>query len=110
MYTYVMRDEIPQGFKSNDRFPELPAITSYLNQFQLHKFSSVSQFEEKVMSGLERRLADVPFGEDPKLRTGLYLESLPEEFTQAKGIRGYSVNVKATNGPGLCGFGFLKED
>lgn len=108
---FKLRLDMPEGFKKNEQYPELPAILGYLIPYDKQEFASLKEFHKQVLSGtidyLEKQ--KIPAGEDPKLREGLAIKKLKERFQTSDGGWDYSILTPATNRPGVCVFGGLEK-
>lgn len=102
-YCFRLRADMPIGFKSNPRFPELPAILKYLTQFEGKEYSTSEEFQKNALDGFLDYLEQekVPTGKDPKLREGLRLRKEDDGS--------YLVFTFANSHVGFCGFGWLEE-
>lgn len=106
-YQFKLRLDMPQGFKSNSRYPELPAINQFLSQYDNKQFKNPDEFKASI-----RKCPDFIFAylknnnlnrsTDAPLATGLYLENYESN----------SLIVfckSAENHIGTCAFGTLER-
>lgn len=108
-FQFRLRTDLPRGFKSNDRYPELPAICKYLDKFAGTIYPNLDVFNAKVIVPFLEYLEEqkVPVGEDSLLRQGLQVKQQP--YQGSGGSWDYEVSTPASNGPGVCVFGGLER-
>ena len=105
---FKLREDMPAGFKDNIRYPELPAILTYLTPHDGKEYKDAAEFQKKVLDGFVQYLEEneVPKGNDHLLREGLYVNKLKSRFEKRKWD--YEVLTLAASRPGECVFGGLE--
>ena len=100
LYEFRMRPDLPSGFVENDRIPEVPRVTRFLQQFAGRQFTKPGF--EAALGTYQEYVAAHPV--EPGQMSAAYPLSAPmirpygEEF---------DVIVRRPGPPGECGFGFL---
>lgn len=100
---FLLREDMPIGFKNNPNYAELPAAVNFLQQYEGREFKTESEFE-KELSGFQNYLREykVPESSDKALRAGLLMEKV-ENISDVHDIFTRSDDSLA----GKCWFGSL---
>ena len=108
---FIFRKDMPEGFKSSDIFPELPAMLNFLKPHEGKEFSTPEQFQTEVLDGFIGYLQEnnVPVGEDKGLRSGLHVEPAYGEYIYFNSCVEYVVFTHVNAGPGQCLIGGLER-
>jgi hypothetical protein len=71
-YKFRLRDDMPPGFRSNARYPELPAAVEFLGQYENKAFRTIVGFKI-VLDGFPEYLREksIPLSSDKALSAGL---------------------------------------
>lgn len=77
VYTFRLRPDMPEGFRKNEQYPELPATVKFLRKFEGIMFGSEDIFRGFLSSFPEYLSNDrIPESSDKALREGLFLEKI----------------------------------
>ncbi|MEK6959944.1 MAG: hypothetical protein AABX47_02135 [Nanoarchaeota archaeon] len=101
-YQFKLRKDMPPGFIENPHHPELPAMRSFLEQYQQHRYSSPEDFERLLSGYPEYRVKNnITSDHDEKINRGLFME---EECKDT-----YLVFCFDNGHSGSCVFGMLEN-
>lgn len=72
---FLLRPDMPQGFRENPNYAELPSAVSFLEQFEDREFHTESEFE-RTLGEFPKYLTEhrVPKSSDKALSAGLLME------------------------------------
>jgi hypothetical protein len=59
-YTFRLRDDMPQGFRRNQTYPELPVAVEFLRQYEGELFRNSDEFR-KALDGFPAYLLEKIF-------------------------------------------------
>ena len=74
---FLLREDMPRGFRDNQNYAELPAAVTFLKQYEGREFKTESEFE-KALGKFQDYLREykIPESSDKALRAGLLMERI----------------------------------